>query len=91
MIEEWRLAALCQQVDPEIFFVDRGESTAAALRVCHLCEPWVREECLADTLRIEATMPGYLFGIRAGLLPREREVLLGKRTPKAEPVGGESR
>jgi WhiB family transcriptional regulator, redox-sensing transcriptional regulator len=85
--EGWRLAALCAQTDPECFFPEKGESVRPALRICGRCEPWVREACLADALRDEAPR-GHLFGVRGGKTAREREVLLGKRKPKAEPVGG---
>lgn len=91
MVEEWRLAALCAQVDPELFFPAKGESPAAALLICGRCERWARDGCLADALEFEAKLPGYLFGVRGGKTAREREVLLGKRKPKpvkAQSVGG---
>jgi WhiB family redox-sensing transcriptional regulator len=43
----WRELALCQQVDPEIFFPDKGSSLAAK-RVCGSCE--VSRECLEDAM-----------------------------------------
>lgn len=41
---EWVNAALCAQVDPELFFPGKGESTAPAKRVCGGCP--VKAECL---------------------------------------------
>lgn len=95
MTEEWRLAALCAQVDAELFFPETGESAQVrqALRICGRCEPWVRGECLADALQAEGKRGhGKLFGVRGGKTARDREILLGKRKPKAdaEPVGGEA-
>lgn len=86
---EWWELALCQETDPESFFPEQGESPRDALLVCSRCEPWVRDECLADALHDEANRPK-LFGVRGGKTAHEREVLLGKRKPKAakaEPVG----
>lgn len=82
MVEEWRLAALCAQVDGELFFPEPGGSAQEALLVCRRCEDWVREACLADALSDEANRPK-LFGVRGGKTATEREVLLGKRKPKA--------
>lgn len=66
--ENWRDLALCRQVDPEIFFPDKGGSTKEAKRVCANCE--VREECLTDALSHDDR-----FGVRAGLSVRERRKL----------------
>lgn len=41
----WVKDALCAQTDPEVFFPDRGQSTAPAIRICRHCP--VRAECLA--------------------------------------------
>lgn len=62
---DWRERALCAQVDPEIFFPNKGESSAAAKRVCMGCE--VRTECLDEALRI-----GERYGVRGGKSERER-------------------
>jgi WhiB family redox-sensing transcriptional regulator len=56
--------ALCAQVDPEIFFPDKGQTPHDARRVCGACP--VREQCLAlfgDALD---------FGVVGGLTERER-------------------
>lgn len=41
----WMTDALCSQTAPEIFFLEVGESSAPARRVCGRCE--VTAECLA--------------------------------------------
>jgi hypothetical protein len=71
---DWRGRALCAQVDPDIFFPDKGESPAAAKRVCASCE--VRAECLQDALD-----RGERFGVWGGLSERERRVLAGQPNP----------
>jgi len=84
-IEDWRAAAVCAQVDPEIFFpeADRGRAyelqVAAAKRVCAGCS--VRPECLTFALR---ALP---FGVAGGLTPEERRGL--PRTGAAIAVAAE--
>ena len=69
---EWRDQALCAEVDPEIFFVEKGGSIAPAKRVCRSCD--VRAECLEYALE-----NGEEFGIWGGLSPQERRcVRLGR-------------
>jgi WhiB family redox-sensing transcriptional regulator len=64
----WQRDALCAQVDPEIFFPERGASTVDAKGVCAGCP--VRMECLADALG-----RGERFGVWGGLSERERRVM----------------
>jgi WhiB family redox-sensing transcriptional regulator len=71
---DWRGRALCAQVDPDIFFPDKGESPAAAKRVCTSCE--VRAECLQDALDRNER-----FGVWGGLSERERRALGGQPNP----------
>lgn len=49
--EEWQDSALCAQVDPELFFADKGDwaKTVRAKLVCVKCP--VKDECLAYALR----------------------------------------
>lgn len=61
----WQAFALCAQIDSEIFFPDKGESTVPAKRVCMACE--VRTECLEYALRNAER-----FGIWGGKSERER-------------------
>lgn len=62
---EWHPDALCREVDPDLFFPDRGESPAPALRVCAACE--VRVECAAEALAV-----GEEFGVWGGTTERQR-------------------
>lgn len=65
---DWTLQALCAQVDPEIFFPEKGGSAHAAKKICDRCE--VRDQCLAEALD-----RGESFGIWGGLSERERRRL----------------
>lgn len=42
--EEWRESALCRQVDPELWFPEKGDAGNEAKRVCGRCP--VEAECL---------------------------------------------
>jgi WhiB family redox-sensing transcriptional regulator len=64
----WRDLALCAQVDPELFFPEKGEPSHAAKRVCAGCE--VRAECLQEALDRNER-----FGVWGGLSERERRTL----------------
>jgi WhiB family redox-sensing transcriptional regulator len=86
VVEEWRIAALCQYTDPELFFPEKGGAVRPALRICGRCEDWVREACLADALGVEGRLPAPPFGVRGGKTAKERAVLLGKRQPTGDPA-----
>jgi WhiB family redox-sensing transcriptional regulator len=62
---EWSTAALCAQIDNEIFFPDKGGSTREAKRVCLMCE--VRRQCLDFALEHDIR-----YGIFGGLSVKER-------------------
>jgi WhiB family redox-sensing transcriptional regulator len=74
---DWRELALCAQVDPELFFPDKGGSSRPAKRVCATCE--VSAECLQEALD-----RGERFGVWGGLSERERRALAARlaRQPK---------
>jgi WhiB family redox-sensing transcriptional regulator len=74
----WQDKALCAQVDPEIFFPEKGGSTRDPKRVCRSCE--VRAECLEYALENDER-----FGIWGGLSERERRRV--KRQVGDEPAG----
>lgn len=74
---EWTLAALCQQVDPELFFPEKGGSTREAKRICAACP--VRANCLQFALDHAEQ-----FGVYGGLSAGERRRL---RPPQPRPYG----
>lgn len=64
---------ICAQVDPELFFPDKGQSdlTRAAIAVCTGCP--VREACLAEALAEEGSAAAsHRYGVRGGRSPRQR-------------------
>jgi WhiB family redox-sensing transcriptional regulator len=92
--QDWRGSALCAQVDPDLFFPEKGEKATEALRVCALCE--VRAECAA-----EALANGEEHGVWGGITERTRRRKLrdGRHTVPAsvpavaeldEAAGGEA-
>ncbi|MQA63108.1 MAG: WhiB family transcriptional regulator [Actinophytocola sp.] len=68
---DWRLAASCQNTDPDGLFVRGAEQNRAKL-VCMGCP--VRTECLAEALDHRIT-----FGVWGGMTERERRALLRRR------------
>ena len=72
----WEAFALCAQVDPEIFFPVKGQSTGPAKRVCMGCE--VRIQCLEDALD-----KGERYGVRGGKSERQRRKLIRDRRTAA--------
>ena len=69
-VENWRVIAACQSVDPELFFPVSAagkclEEVAEAKRVCARC--LVRAECLTFAQRT-----GQVHGIWGGLTEEER-------------------
>lgn len=60
--------ALCTQVDPEIFFPDKGGPTSAAKAVCARCD--VRTKCLTW-----AVDNGERYGVWGGVSERDRRKL----------------
>nr|WP_324613310.1 WhiB family transcriptional regulator [Mycobacteroides chelonae] len=64
----WQERGLCKEVDPEIFFPEKGGSTREAKAVCQRCP--VRDACLEEALAQDER-----FGIWGGLSERERRHL----------------
>ena len=64
----WQDRALCAQVTGDMFFPEKGEPSAAAKRVCRICE--VRAECLEYALEHDER-----FGVWGGMSERERRRL----------------
>ena len=72
----WVDLALCAEVDPEIFFPERGGSVKAAKSVCRACES--RAECLDYALEHDEP-----WGIWGGMTERERRMLARQRQEMA--------
>ena len=73
LIEQaWMRQALCAEVDPELFFPDKGDWAKAfrAKVVCRRCE--VTEQCLAYALERSE-----LVGVWGGTTPEQRKQLRG--------------
>ena len=68
----WHKYARCAEpdVDPEIFYVERGQSTKEARAVCAGCP--VRAECLAFAMD---DADARAWGIWGGSSPRERRAM----------------
>lgn len=64
----WTDSALCAQVDPELFFPEKGCSNTPAKNVCRQCP--VTAECLDFALRGELD-----YGIYGGMSDMERRQL----------------
>lgn len=69
---DWQVHARCTDVDPEIFFPERGGSSKAARAVCSGCV--VRAQCLEYALNNKEQ-----FGIWGGTSERERRRLRKER------------
>ncbi len=72
----WHKYARCAEpdVEPEIFYVERGQSTKAARAHCAECK--VRPECLAFAMN---DPDARAWGIWGGTSPRERRQLRRRR------------
>jgi WhiB family redox-sensing transcriptional regulator len=70
---EWQDEAFCVQVDPELFFPERGGSSKAARAACAACP--VRGQCLEYALNNKES-----FGIWGGTSERERRKLRKQQT-----------
>lgn len=75
--EPWTEIALCLQADPEMFFPEKGGSTAEAKAICQRCE--VRQECLEFALRTESHSAYSTYGVYGGLSAKERTRLMTRR------------
>jgi len=72
MPPEWTRKALCAEVDPEIFFPEKGERTAHVKQICKACI--VRVECLEYSLQNNER-----FGVWGGLTEHDRRRVRAKR------------
>lgn len=76
--DDWRDRALCTEVDPEMFFPEKGGSALAAKRICAKCE--VREDCLLWALEHDERQ-----GIWGGKTRPERARMRPKGRPGRKP------
>lgn len=65
----WWRASACVDVDPDVFFVERGGDNTDALLVCSRCR--VRHECLDEAIATEGAA-NQCFGVRGGLSAKAR-------------------
>ncbi|MFE4834474.1 WhiB family transcriptional regulator [Arthrobacter sp. NPDC056691] len=68
----WREDALCAQVDPELFFPEKGQPSRDAKKICSTCD--VREQCLQWAMTANQR-----HGVWGGLTARERSRLAQSR------------
>ncbi len=78
---DWRHAALCTQVDPELFFPELGARQEAAKAVCARCP--AQGECRAWALAHREP-----YGVWGGLNPEDRRrTRAAHRALAASPAG----
>lgn len=70
----WTAQALCAEIDPELFFPEKGGSTREAKAMCGRCD--VRERCLDYALANHER-----FGIWGGMSERDRRKLPRRLVP----------
>lgn len=77
--QPWRGRAACRGMGTDAFLVSSPRSRPAVVDVCEGCE--VRGHCLREALDFERELGNRPEPcIRGGLLPSERQEILGKRT-----------
>ena len=70
---DWTLRAVCNGADPDLFFVEIGQSNAEAKKLCARCP--VREECLDYALRHDIR-----HGVWGGKSEKDRKTIRKLRT-----------
>jgi len=76
---DWTTRAQCRQVDPDLFFPDKGGSSVDAKRICAGCP--VRAACLDYALKNEER-----FGVWGGTSEHERRQLLNHASGEGLPL-----
>ena len=76
-VPDWREAALCAEIDGDLFFPERGTSSRQAKAVCAVCPS--KAPCLEFALDNEET--GY--GIWGGMSGRERRAVKRQQQRRA--------
>lgn len=72
----WQEYALCAQTDPDLFFPEKGGSTAPATSICHRCP--VRDACLEYALENDIR-----HGIWGGMSDNDRRRITRERRRRA--------
>lgn len=72
--EPWVMDAICPQLDPELFFPEKGNQAHNARKVCLQCP--VRAECLDFAIRTNQQ-----HGVYGGFSDRDRDSLKRGRNP----------
>ena len=72
VVPEWHADGLCQQVDPELFYPERGQSAEPAKDICRRCP--VKDKCLSWSLAKRER-----FGVWGGVSEPERQRLLSRK------------
>jgi WhiB family redox-sensing transcriptional regulator len=78
----WRMRALCAEVDPELFFPEPGGPVQAAVAVCRRCP--VQERCLEWALDSNER-----FGIWGGATEQQRVLMRRDARRQCEAEGSE--
>jgi WhiB family transcriptional regulator, redox-sensing transcriptional regulator len=81
--EPWRDQGLCAQVDPELWFPEKGGTPEPAKRICAACP--VLTEC-----REYALVNVELYGVWGGLSDKERRRMRRQKTAAAVSDLGEA-
>lgn len=68
----WKTQGRCAEVDPDLFFPEKGESSNGAKLVCRGCE--VQEQCLAYAMK-----HGIRWGVWGGTSERQRQRMRSQR------------
>lgn len=72
--QDWTADSVCREVDPDLWFPEKGQNAVWAKRICAGCP--VTAECLEAALARDER-----FGVWGGLTERERDQLRdGRRT-----------
>lgn len=63
--QDWMKDALCAQVDPDLWFPEKGGNTRDAQKICSQCD--VQQQCLDYALQHDEQ-----YGIWGGTPPKKR-------------------
>ena len=72
-------SALCAQVDPALWFPEKGQGNTAAKAICHRCD--IEATCLAVALADPE-----IDGIWGGTMHRERQTMRALAGPTVRPI-----